>query len=47
VTIHESILPLGAVICAAVGRFPGLSPEEMLTGTSSAMLDYYQKPPNP
>ena len=30
VTIHESILPLGAVICAAVGRFPGLSPEEML-----------------
>jgi hypothetical protein len=30
VTIHESILPLGPVICAAVGRFPGLSPEEML-----------------
>jgi hypothetical protein len=30
VTIHESILPLGAVICAAVGRFPGLSPEAML-----------------
>ena len=30
VTIHERILPLGAVICAAVGRFPGLSPEEML-----------------
>lgn len=30
VTIHESILPLGAVICAAVGRFPGQSPEEML-----------------
>src|SRR5260370_6462120 len=30
VTIHENILPLGAVICAAVGRFPGLSPEEML-----------------
>src|ERR1019366_4257195 len=30
VTIHESILPLGAVICAAVGRFPGMSPEEML-----------------
>jgi len=29
VTIHETILPLGAVICAAVGRFPGLSPEEM------------------
>src|SRR5450432_484829 len=23
VTIHETILPLGAVICAAVGRFPG------------------------
>jgi hypothetical protein len=30
VTIHESILLLGAVICAAVGRFPGQSPEEML-----------------
>lgn len=30
VTIHEKILPLGAVICAAVGRFPGQSPEEML-----------------
>jgi hypothetical protein len=30
VTIHQTILPLGAVICAAVGRFPGLSPEEML-----------------
>lgn len=29
-TIHEEILPLGAVICAAVGRFPGLTPEEML-----------------
>jgi hypothetical protein len=31
VTIHESILPLGAVICAAVGRLPGQSPEEMLS----------------
>ncbi len=30
-TIHENILPLGAVICAAVGRFPGQSPEEMLS----------------
>ncbi len=30
VTIHENILPLGAVICAAVGRFPGQPPEEML-----------------
>jgi hypothetical protein len=30
VTIHESILPLGAVVSAAVGRFPGQSPEEML-----------------
>jgi hypothetical protein len=30
VTIHERILPLGAVIAAAVGRFPGMSPEEML-----------------
>lgn len=31
VTIHEMILPLGSVICAAVGRFPGQSPEEMLS----------------
>jgi hypothetical protein len=31
VTIHEGILPLGAVICAAVGRFPGQSPEQMLS----------------
>jgi hypothetical protein len=31
VTIHENILPLGAVISAAVGRFPGQSPEEMLS----------------
>lgn len=30
VTIHEGILPLGAVISAAVGRFPGMTPEEML-----------------
>jgi hypothetical protein len=30
VTIHETILPLGAVISAAVGRFPGQSPEGML-----------------
>lgn len=30
VTIHETIFPLGAAICAAVGRFPGQSPEEML-----------------
>lgn len=29
-TIHETILPLGAAICAAVGRFVGQSPEEML-----------------
>jgi hypothetical protein len=29
-TVHENILPLGAVICAAAGRFPGQSPEEML-----------------
>jgi hypothetical protein len=31
VTIHENILPLGAVVCAAVGRLPGQSPEEMLS----------------
>ena len=30
VTIHETILPLGAVVVAAVGRFPGATPEEML-----------------
>ncbi|MDB5397793.1 MAG: hypothetical protein JWM91_5299 [Rhodospirillales bacterium] len=31
VTIHEQILPVGAVITAAVGRFPGMTPEEMLS----------------
>lgn len=31
VTIHENILPLGAVLCAAVGKFPGVTPEEMLS----------------
>jgi hypothetical protein len=30
VTIHNNILPLGAVVTAAVGRFPGMTPEEML-----------------
>ena len=30
VTIHETILPLGAVVTAAVGTFPGTTPEEML-----------------
>ena len=30
VTIDEMILPLGAVVWAAVGRFPGPTPEEML-----------------
>lgn len=30
VTIHQRILPLGAVVAAAVGRFPGMTPEEML-----------------
>jgi len=30
VTTHESILPLGAVVAAAVGKFPGTTPEEML-----------------
>lgn len=29
-TIHGTILPLGAVVCAAVGKFPGVTPEEML-----------------
>jgi hypothetical protein len=31
VTIHESILPLGAVVTAAVGKFPGVTPEQMLS----------------
>ena len=30
VTVHENILPLGGVVAAAVGRFPGTTPEEML-----------------
>ena len=30
VTIHETVLPLGAVVSAAVGKFPGVTPEEML-----------------
>jgi hypothetical protein len=30
VTIHENILPLGAVVAAACGRFIGTTPEEML-----------------
>ena len=30
VTIHENILPLGAVLSATVGKFPGVTPEEML-----------------
>lgn len=30
VTIHETVLPLGAVIAASVGKFPGVTPEEML-----------------
>lgn len=30
-TLHETVLPLGSVICAAVGRFPGVTPEEMLS----------------
>jgi hypothetical protein len=29
-TLHEQVLPLGAVVSAAVGRFPGVTPEEML-----------------
>jgi len=34
VTIHENILPLGAVVAATVGRFPGPSPEEILAEIS-------------
>lgn len=29
-TLHETTLPLGAIVCAAVGKFPGVTPEEML-----------------
>jgi hypothetical protein len=29
-TLHDTVLPLGAVVCAAVGKFPGVTPEEML-----------------
>ncbi|MBF0520561.1 MAG: nucleotidyl transferase AbiEii/AbiGii toxin family protein [Nitrospirae bacterium] len=35
VTIHETILPLGAVISASVGKFPGMTPEEMLSEITS------------
>ncbi len=28
VTIHENVLPLGAIVAAAVGKFPGTTPEE-------------------
>jgi len=31
VTIHETMLPLGAVITAACGKFPGTTPEEMFS----------------
>jgi hypothetical protein len=34
IVIHEQILPLGAAIAAAVGRFPGPSPEELLAEIS-------------
>ena len=34
VTIHENILPLGAVVAATIGRFPGPSPEEILAEIS-------------
>jgi hypothetical protein len=30
VTVHEIVLPLGAVICAAVEKMPGLTPEGMI-----------------
>ena len=30
VTIHETVLPLGAVVAAACGKFIGTTPEEML-----------------
>ena len=29
-TLHEAVLPLGAIVAAAVGKFPGTTPEAML-----------------
>jgi hypothetical protein len=37
VTVHENILPLGAVLSAAVGKFPGVTPEEMLADAIPAL----------
>jgi hypothetical protein len=31
VTLDNRILPLGAIVTAAVGRFPGMTPEDMLS----------------
>jgi hypothetical protein len=49
VTIHENILPLGAVLSAAVGKFPGVTPEEMLAERAVQpdvnALDKYQRNP--
>ena len=39
VTIHESILPLGAVVAAAVGKFPGTTPEEALPAVVSRLVE--------
>jgi hypothetical protein len=48
VTIHEGILPLGTVICDAVGRFPGQSPEEMpsdiISGASRFTAEEFRAP---
>jgi hypothetical protein len=43
VTIHESVLPLGAVVCAAVGRFPGQSPERNAVGHQAPQPVYLQQ----
>ncbi|WP_158809814.1 nucleotidyl transferase AbiEii/AbiGii toxin family protein [Beijerinckia sp. L45] len=45
VTLHKQILPLGAVITAAVGRFPGMTPEQMLVDIrrhSTFTMDEFQ-----
>ena len=47
VIIHETILPLGAVVAAAVGKFPGTTPEEMLaeiTRHSRFTVEEFQAP---
>ena len=47
VTIHETILPLGAVLCAAVGKYPGVTPEGCLPkspGIAALRAEEFQCP---